>query len=41
MYGARGFEVVSVSMDRPEKEEKVLEFLEEKQAAFTNYLNTF
>ena len=40
MYGARGFEVISVSMDRPEKEGKVLEFLKEKQAAFTNYLNT-
>ena len=40
MYGSRGFEVVSVSMDRPEKKEKVLEFLAEHQAAFTNYLNT-
>jgi thiol-disulfide isomerase/thioredoxin len=40
MYGNRGFEVVSVSMDRPEKEEKVLEFLEENQAAFSNFLNT-
>ena len=40
MYGARGFEVISVSMDRVEKEKKVLEFLEEMQAAFDNYLNT-
>lgn len=40
MYGARGFEVVSVSMDRVEKEKKALEFLEENQAAFDNYLNT-
>ncbi len=40
IYGQRGFEVVSVSMDRPEKEEKVLDFLRENQAAFDNYLNT-
>lgn len=39
MYGNRDFEVVSISMDRPEKQEKVLKFLEEKQAAFTNYLS--
>ena len=38
MYGKRGFEVVSVSMDRPEKREHVLEFLKEQQAAFANYL---
>jgi peroxiredoxin len=40
MYGNRGFEVVSISMDRPEKEEKVREFLKENEAAFANYLNT-
>ena len=39
MYGARDFEVVSVSMDRPGMQEKVLKFLEENQAAFTNYLS--
>lgn len=39
IYGQRGLEVVSVSMDRPEKEEKVLDFLRENQAAFDNYLN--
>ncbi len=39
MYGNRDFEVVSISMDRPEKEEKVLEFLEQNQAAFANFLN--
>ena len=38
MYGKRGFEVVSVSMDRPEKSARVLEFLKEQQAAFANYL---
>ena len=39
MYGNRDFEVVSISMDRPEKEEKVLEFLDKNQAAFANFLN--
>ncbi len=39
IYGSRGFEVVSISMDRPEKEDKVKEFLKENQAAFANYLN--
>ncbi|MDX2430453.1 MAG: hypothetical protein QNK35_05940 [Bacteroides sp.] len=37
---AGDFEVFSVSMDRPEKEEKVQEFLEENEAAFGNFLNT-
>ncbi len=40
MYGNRDFEVISVSMDRVEKEKKALEFLEDMQAAFDNYLNT-
>jgi thiol-disulfide isomerase/thioredoxin len=40
MYGNRNFEVVSISMDQPGKHEKVLAFLEEHQAAFTNFLNT-
>lgn len=39
MYGARDFEVVSLSMDRPEKQDKVLKFLEENQAAFTNFIS--
>jgi peroxiredoxin len=39
MYGKRDFEVVSVSMDQPSKKEKVLDFLEENHAAFTNYLD--
>lgn len=38
MYGGRDFEVVTVSMDLPRQKEKVLSFLEEKEAAFTNYL---
>lgn len=39
MYGSRGFEVVSISMDRPEKGEKVLAFLREHQAAFSNFIS--
>lgn len=39
IYGGRDFELLTVSMDRPEKEEKVLGFLQENQAAFSNYLN--
>ncbi len=38
IYGNRGFEVISVSMDRVEVREKVLQFLEENQAAFDNFL---
>lgn len=38
MYGQRGFEVVSISVDKPSVEGKVLAFLQDKQAAFTNYL---
>lgn len=39
MYGNRDFEVVSISMDKAEKKEKALKFLQEHQAAFTNYLS--
>lgn len=38
MYGARDFEFVSVSADKSEKEEKVLEYLKSKQSGVTNYL---
>ena len=38
MYGARDFEFISISADKPEKEESVLGFLQEKQSALTNYL---
>lgn len=38
MYAGRDFEVVSISLDRPAQEEKVLKFLDGKQAAFTNYI---
>ena len=38
MYGARNFEVVSISTDGIKKKEKVLEFLKDKNAAIKNYL---
>jgi peroxiredoxin len=38
MYGARDFEFVSISADKPEQEQKVLKFLQEKHAAVANYL---
>ncbi len=38
MYGARDFEFVSLSADRPEQDDKALKFLQEKQAACANYL---
>jgi len=38
MYGGRHFEVVGISMDRPNQKEKVIDFLEDKQGAFTNYI---
>jgi thiol-disulfide isomerase/thioredoxin len=38
MYGGRNFRVVTISVDRPQLKGKVLEFLEDKQAAFPNYL---
>jgi thiol-disulfide isomerase/thioredoxin len=40
MYGQRNFEVVSISMDQFKQQEKVLKFLEERQAAFPNYMYT-
>ncbi|MBX2817903.1 MAG: redoxin domain-containing protein [Saprospiraceae bacterium] len=38
MYGHRDFEVISVSTDRSEKYEEAHKFLQEKTAAFRNYL---
>lgn len=38
MYGARDFEFVSLSADKPEQEEKVLKFLQDKNAPVSNYL---
>ncbi len=38
MYGDRDFRFVSVSMDSPDQEEKVLKFLKSKNSAVTNYL---
>ncbi|MEN8202580.1 MAG: redoxin domain-containing protein [Bacteroidota bacterium] len=38
MYGQRNFRVVSLSVDRPSQKEKALDFLDEKQAAFSNYI---
>ncbi len=38
MYGARDFEFVSLSADKPQQHEKVLKFLQEKHSAVSNYL---
>ena len=38
MYGQRNFEVISISTDNSSQKEKVLAFLEDKHAAFTNYM---
>ncbi|HMQ62690.1 MAG TPA: redoxin domain-containing protein [Flavilitoribacter sp.] len=38
MYGARSFEFVSLSADKPQEEEKVLAFLRGKYSAAPNYL---
>ncbi|MEO6452878.1 MAG: redoxin family protein [Ginsengibacter sp.] len=38
MYRARDFEFISISADNPEKKDKVLKFLQNLQAANTNYL---
>ena len=38
MYGARDFQFVSLSMDNPNQEEKVLKFLKSKYSAVPNYL---
>jgi peroxiredoxin len=37
MYGKRDFEVISVSTDKPSRQEKVIEFLRDNHAAFKNY----
>lgn len=37
MFGARDFEFVSLSADKPEKQDKVLEFLKNKQSAVANF----
>ncbi len=38
MYGARDFEFVSISADKPDAEAKALKFLQEKHSAVANYL---
>lgn len=38
MYGERDFQFVSISMDSPEQESKVLKFLKGKASALPNYL---
>lgn len=38
MFGNRNFEFISVSADKPEQSEKVLEFLKSKNAAIQNYI---
>ncbi len=38
MYGARDFEFVSISADKPEEFDKALRFLEEKESGVANYL---
>jgi thiol-disulfide isomerase/thioredoxin len=40
MYGQRGFQVISVSVDKRSQEDKVRQFLDSKEAAFKNYLYT-
>lgn len=41
MYGGREFELITISADKPEKKDKVLHFLNEKNAAAsTNYIFT-
>lgn len=38
MYGARDFEFISLSADKPEHQEKALKFLQKKYSAVPNYL---
>ena len=38
MYGARDFEFVSISADKPDQGDKALKFLKEKNSAVPNYL---
>lgn len=40
MYGARDFEFVSISADKADKEDKVLEFLNKKESGVPNYIFT-
>lgn len=40
MYGARDFEFVSISADKLEKEDKVMEFLNNKESGVPNYIFT-
>jgi thiol-disulfide isomerase/thioredoxin len=40
MYGARDFEFVSISADKLEKRDKVLEFLDKKESGVPNYIFT-
>lgn len=38
MYGARDFEFVSISADKPEEHDKALRFLQKQQSGVSNYL---
>jgi len=38
MYRKRDFQLVTISADSPDRKNKVLDFLKDKQASFTNYL---
>jgi hypothetical protein len=38
MYGNRSFEFVSVSADKPEKRDDVLQFLQSENSAIRNYI---
>ena len=38
MFGARDFEFVSISADKPSAKDKALKFLQEKNSAVTNYI---
>ncbi|NND35327.1 MAG: redoxin domain-containing protein [Saprospiraceae bacterium] len=38
MYGARDFEFVSISFDKPGQEDKALKYLKEKQSGVKNYI---
>jgi thiol-disulfide isomerase/thioredoxin len=38
MYGARDFEFVSISADKPDQAKKALKFLQSKSSAVTNYI---
>ena len=40
MYGNRNFEVISLSTDSDSRREAVIEFLNRRNAAFTNYIYT-